>query len=454
MVVTRFAQTVPHPRDFVYKWHSRPGAVRRLTPPFLAEVLGEPDGGLSPGAQSHFQIRGLPPPTNRWTTEYAEIVPGSQFTERLVRGPVSKWTHVQHFEEHSNCTRVLSELDFRFMRDYPFAARRRIQDSISRMVYYRHEQLLSELEFASSHDGPPLRIAVSGSSGIIGRELVALLRTLGHDVVPIIRTDIPLDDGVAINTESGWVDEEALSRVDAVVHLAAEPVGKRFTPEHKRRIAESRVSMTSDLAAAAARSARVRTFVSASAIGYYGAAPSGEVTEESPQGADFLARVCAAWEESADPARDAGLRVVNLRTGPVLTPDGDFLRPMLRSFRAGNRGSPAGGAAWHSWISIDDVVGLYAHAVLDARMSGAVNAVAPQPTTWSEMARELARQLSRPELVPMPRPAAAAWFGREGSRLYVHASQRASAEKAAAAGYEFRHPALSGALRHVLGQTI
>lgn len=449
MVALRFDSTVPFSRETVYDWNARPGAVRRLTPPFLAEVLEEPAGGITPGARTRLGIRAAP--GARLTTEFARVHPGREYTDRLVRGPLRRWEHRRVFEDLGQTTRVRDEVDFALPARSPGLAERAVRTAIARVSTYRQAQLLGDLQFGASHPGPPLRIAISGSTGLIGTQLVAMLSALGHTVVPIVRERHATPGAIAMDSERGWVNLAALEGVDVVIHLAGEPISGRFTSAHKRRIAASRIGPTRLLAEAAA-AAGVGAFISASAIGYYGANPAGEVGEESPPGSDFLSHVCVEWERATQPAREAGLRVAHLRTGLVLSPLGGSLAVQLPLFRSGVGGPLAGGDAWQSWISLDDVVGLYAHAALDPGVRGPLNAVAPQPVTSGEFASELGHVLSRPAVLPVPAVGPIALLGREGARLLAGASQKVSAVGACASGYEFRHLTLGSALRHLLGR--
>lgn len=451
MATAHFSRIMPFPRQDIWNWHSRPGAVRRLTPPFVGTVVSEPQSGLTEGGRVIFQVKHLPGASGRWISEIRSVDAESAFADHMVRGPLHSWVHNHVFEDLGSATRIGDEIEFALPGGSPGPAVRAVGRTTARMMDYRHAVLLADLEFAASHSCEPLRIAVSGASGLIGRELVALLRVLGHEVAPVVRNGKPRQGTVAMDAVQGWVDEEALAGCQVVIHLAGEPIGSRFTDAHKQRVMDSRIGPTRLLAEAAARVGSVHTFVSASAIGYYGAEPQGEVSESAAPGSDFLAAVCAAWEEATAPAAEAGLRVVNVRTGIVLTPAGGALAQQLPLFRAGIGGPLAGGKAWQSWISIDDVVGIYAHAALAPRVVGPVNAVAPVPVTTHELARELGRVMLRPALVPVPKAAVELLLGKEGSTLLALASQRVSARKIVASGYEFRHPTVLPALRHLLG---
>lgn len=457
MISVRFDQTVPHPRDAVFAWHERPGAIRRLTPPFMADVGLEPTRGLQDGSRAELVLQGFPPPLNRWVAEHFNYRPPESFADRAIQGPLPGWVHHHRFDDLGGSTRVRDDVTF----DVPslaFGPARAlavplIKDRLKRMFAYRHRQLLDDLDFAATHPSPGLRIAMSGATGLIGRELNAFLRSLGHEVVPIVRNRHAQDNAVAWEPDTGWIDEEALAAVDAVVHLAGKPIGSRFTEAHKHELRDSRIGPTTRLAEVIGRLGGPRTLVSASAIGYYGARRDGWVRETDPPGDDFLARLCVDWEAATAPASDAGVRVVNVRTGIVLTPRGGALAQQLPLFRAGVGGRLGDGTAWQSWISIDDIVGIYAHAVLNEALSGPVNGVAPAPVTAREFATTLGSVLRRPAAVPVPQVGPKLLLGAEGAQQLAPASQRASSAKVEGSGYEFRQGTLEEALRHVLGAT-
>jgi uncharacterized protein (TIGR01777 family) len=239
-----------------------------------------------------------------------------------------------------------------------------------------------------------------------------------------------------------------------VVHLAGAPIGRRFTEASKREILASRTGPTRALATlAAGLPGGPRTFVSASAVGFYGAGRGDEVlTEDSERGDGFLADVAAAWEDAARPAAAAGIRTVQVRTGIVQTPRGGMLRLLYPLFEAGLGGPLGDGTGWQPWIEIDDLLDVYLRAVTDPALTGPVNAVAPVPVRNCEYASTLGRVLRRPALIPVPPVGPRLLLGAEGARELAQASQRVSPAVLARAGHPFRYPELEGALRHVLGR--
>ena len=298
----------------------------------------------------------------------------------------------------------------------------------------------------------PLTVAVSGSSGLIGSALLERLRQDGHTVVPMVRR--PAKDGeIHYDPQNGVLDPESLVGVDAVVHLAGAGIGdRRWTDRYRREILESRTLSTSLIAEAMASVANrggPRVLLSGSAIGFYGATGDEELNERSTAGDGFLADVCRAWEAATSPAEDAGVRVVHLRTGIVLSPRGGALKKLLPLFRFGLGGRMGSGRQWQSWISLDDEVGAIVF-LLTADISGAVNLTAPAPVTNAEFTKVLASTLSRPALVPVPSFGPKLLLGGELADALLFTGQRVLPERLTDAGYSFEHPTLSEALGTLL----
>jgi len=294
---------------------------------------------------------------------------------------------------------------------------------------------------------------VSGSHGLIGSALVPALAAAGHRVRRLVRRP-PGPDEIAWDPDAGTVDAAGLEGADAVVHLAGVGIGdKRWTPEQKRRIRDSRVRGTGALAAALAGLAvPPRVLVSGSAVGYYGDRGDEVLTEESHPGEDWLAEVVRDWEGAAAPAADAGVRVVHTRTGIVLSPAGGALAKQLPLFKLGLGGRLGPRSQWVSWVSIDDEVGAIGHALATESLRGPVNLGAPEPTTAAGMARAIGRALHRPAALPVPAFALGVVVGRQMAREMVRASQRMVPEKLLASGYRFRHPDIGAAMGDLLGR--
>lgn len=300
---------------------------------------------------------------------------------------------------------------------------------------------------------PGLHIAVTGASGLIGSLLIPALTAGRHRVTRVVRH--PAGPGeIRWDPGGSGLDPALLRGVDAVVHLAGENIaGGRWTQARKHRILESRRLGTRLLAQAIARASppdRPRVLVSASAIGIYGDRGDELLTEESPPGRGFLPEVARVWEAETHAAEAAGVRVVRLRIGLLITPAGGLLRRMLPPFRLGIGGRLGSGTAWMSWISADDLVGAFEHALTAESIQGPVNAVGPAPVRNAEFTRELGRALRRPTLFPVPRTALRLLFGRMADEAIL-ASARVVPGVLLESGYRFRHPTLGAALTHVLG---
>ncbi|HLY17037.1 MAG TPA: TIGR01777 family oxidoreductase [Bryobacteraceae bacterium] len=297
-----------------------------------------------------------------------------------------------------------------------------------------------------------MTIAITGASGFIGRRLMKALAGANHTIRALSRhagTNLP--PGVQLfvwDATKGQPPEAGLEGVDAVVHLAGEPIAQRWNDEVKQRIRESRAAGTRNLVQALSTlRQRPAVLVCGSAIGYYGSRADEVLTESSKPGNGFVADVCVAWEKEADLAESLGIRLIKLRTGVVLGANGGALAKMLPPFKAGVGGKIGHGDQWMSWIHQDDLVALIQHAI-DNPVRGAMNGTAPNPVTNADFTKGLAHALGRPAIVPMPAITLKFMFG-EMSEIML-ASQRVLPKAAEDAGYAFRYPSLEPALASVL----
>ena len=302
-----------------------------------------------------------------------------------------------------------------------------------------------------------MRVAVTGSTGLIGRTLVERLEADGHQAVRLVRpsdsSNPPGTGVIAWDPSQGEIDLMDLEGIDAVVHLAGEPIAaQRWSDEQKQRIANSRTQGTALLANALARLDQPPgVLVSASAIGYYGDRGDERLDEASSAGSGFLAQVCRDWETAADPARDAGIRVAHPRTGVVLSQSGGALAEMLPFFRLGLGGRIGSGRQWVSWITLHDEVEALLW-LLTADVEGPVNLTAPEPVTNRELTAALGRALRRPTLLPTPKPALWARAGRELTEALLYSSARVEPALLVRRGFQFAHPDISTALAEVLAR--
>ena len=296
-----------------------------------------------------------------------------------------------------------------------------------------------------------MNVLISGATGLIGSALVPELEANGHTVTRLSRSQTGANT-IRWDPSAGTIDGE-LEGMEAVVHLAGESIAQgRWNPEKKRRILDSRVQGTRLLAESiAALPDPPKVMVSTSAVGYYGDRGDEVLIEESAPGTDFLAGVCREWEAAAEPALQAGIRVVYPRLGIVLSPQGGALGTTLPIFKFGGGGKIGSGNQWWSWVALDDVVGSIVHALTDESVEGPVNVGSPNPMTNAEYTKVLGKVLGRPTVLPLPAPAARVMLGEVADALLL-ASQRIEPARLKDTGYAFRYPQLEGALRHLLGR--
>ena len=297
-----------------------------------------------------------------------------------------------------------------------------------------------------------MKVLISGSTGLIGSALITLLTDAGHDVIRLVRSRSAGPE-VYWDPESGRIDTDRLEGMDAVVHLAGENIGAgRWTRDRKARIFDSRVKGTRLLCESLANLTHPpQVLVCASAIGYYGNRGTETMNEESTSGFGFLAEVCIEWEIATEPVAETEIRVVNLRTGIVLSLAGGPLEKMLPPFKMGVGGILGNGQQFMSWITLDDAVGAIHHALITDSLHGPVNNVAPNPVTNREFTKTLGRVLRRPTLFPLPSFGLRIMFGGEMANELFLSSTRAEPARLLETGYAFQYPELEGALHHVLG---
>lgn len=440
----------------VYAWHMRRGAFERLAPPWEEPRVISPFAPPSIGGSVELEVPIAPGVRILWISDFAEVLEGEMFRDIQRTGPFDLFDHTHRFEAKNDSASVMED---RIRYVLPGGrlgdlfgsglARRKLRA----MFAYRHRVLAKDLAVHARARRGAMRILVTGATGLVGRSLVSFLESGGHTVHRLTRHAARNDREIEFDPEKGARHPSDIEGFDAVIHLAGDPIAKgRWTEEKKRLIRESRVPFTRRLAGTlGALKKPPGVFISASATGYYGDRGDRILRESDPPGEGFLPEVCLEWEGATEPAAQAGIRVVHLRSGLVLTPAGGALAPMLLPFTLGLGGPLGNGRQWWSFIALDDLLYLIHHVLMTDAVRGPLNATSPEPVTNAEFTKVLGRVLNRPAVIPAPEFALKLALGGMTGPLLM-ASARVNPEKALDTGFEFAYPSLEGALRHVLGR--
>ena len=453
----RYRTRINAPTEEVFRWHARPGALERLTPPWEAVEVIERTGGINNGDRVVLRIQ-LGPLSRKWVAEHRDYVENRQFRDIQREGPFTHWEHTHRFEPDGPSACYLED---RIQYQLPFgtlgqrSGQEFVRHKLERMFRYRHQVTAADVTAHTRYAQKPLKILVSGTNGLVGSVLVPFLTAGGHQVIRLVRgTPSPGGSEVQWDPVRGVSDLTRLEGMDAVVHLAGENIAAgRWTKERKARIRDSRVRGTKTLSETLTQLVLPpKVFISASAIGYYGDRGDEVLHEGSPPGANFLADVCKAWEAATENAEKKGIRVIHLRIGLVLSGTGGALAKMLLPFKLGMGGPLGSGRQYVSWVSIDDLVGIIHHVLMTETVNGAVNAVTPNPITNKEMTKVIGLVLRRPTWFLVPSFALQLALGREMANDLLLSSTRIEPRQLVASRYPFRHAYLEKALRHVLGR--
>ncbi len=445
------------PASELFAWHARPGALERLVPPWEDVRVLERSGGIEDGARTVIQLK-KGPLRVRWVAIHRDYQEGRQFVDEQVEGPFKSWQHTHRV--------IPGDAENSFLEDeiayrLPLGALGRrlagglVARDLDRGFQFRHRRTGDDIVRHRDYRGrPPMRIVISGASGLVGRNLTAFLTTGGHEVLRLVRRPPKLGSPEAQwDPAAGAIDLAALDGADAIVHLSGRSlVAPRWTSRVKREIWDSRVSSTRLLSESLAKlSHPPKTLIAASAIGYYGNRGPDIVSEDSVAGAGFLAELCQAWEAATQPAAAAGIRVANLRIGLVLTADGGLLQRIALPFRWGLGGVLGDGRQYMSWIALDDLLGCILHVLSRDELGGPVNAVAPSAVTNREFTKTLGTVIRRPTVLPVPALLLRSLFGEMGQALFLDGA-RVAAQRLTETGFRFNHPRLESALRFELGR--
>lgn len=451
----RYTTPIDRPSGDVFRWHERPGAMERMTPPWENIEILSPAQGITDGQRLRLRQK-IGPAWAEWEVEHRGYVDGKEFRDVALRGPFAEWEHVHRIipKGTGECT-LEDQIAYRLPGGGlgQWLAGGMVRRRLNRAFAFRHARLVADLDMAAQYGAVrPMTFLISGASGLVGKTLIPFLRSQGHEVIRLVRHQTDAVDEVFWDPLRGELDLHRFKNLDAVIHLAGASIAQRWNARTRDEIWRSRVMGTRTLVDAISKLRhRPFVFVSASGIGFYGDRGDEVLDENAEQGSGFLPDLCDAWEAEVEAVDELGIRPVMIRTGMVLTPAGGALQKLLPLFRAGLGGRIGNGAQWMSWISIDDLVGAYYHAVLDQRCVHEVNAVAPEPVTNAEFTKILGDILRRPTIMTAPAPLLRAIVGPSTDELLL-ASLRVAPTVLQESDYRFRHSQLEPALRHLLGR--
>jgi uncharacterized protein (TIGR01777 family) len=461
MPIYEHKATFEAPVDQLWAWYDSPGAFRRIMPEWEG-IQPVEAGALVDDAKTRFRIR-LGPLRPMWVARHHGVVSGEVFNDVMEKGPFGAWDHEHRFIGINDTS---SQLDDTIQWRLPFhpltfwTAPFTVKGRLKQMFAYRTLRVRNDLERINAFAHLPRQnILISGSTGLIGLQLCAFLQAAGHHITRLVRPSTVLppdakgDATVVWNDQTGEVISGSLSGFDTVIHLAGAGIGdKRWNAKRKDLIKTSRTVPTAHLANLLAKAEQPpKAFLCGSAVGYYGNRGDERLTESSEPGDNFLAETCMAWEASATPAIEAGIRTVFLRTGIVTTPMGGALQKLLLPTNLGAGGPVGGGKQYYSWISLDDQIYAIHHLMMKDGCEGVYNLTAPNPVTQKAFAKVLGKVMRRPAFAPAPGFALRLLLGEMAQALVLD-GQRVEPTRLVESGYVFTHNDLESCLRQCLGR--
>lgn len=481
MPVVEKRSLMPVSREALALYHERPGALERLIPPWERVEIRMNGGPLADGKRVILAAK-IGPVWKEWEAEHFDVVPGERFRDRAIRGPFGAWTHSHLFEKAASPPQAgmpvpLEEPSPPPMSVAPAVAQAflpvsssvlhdhvdytlplgpiggsYVRKKLEQMFAFRHARTANDLRRHEAFAGRPrMKIAVSGARGAVASNLIPYLSTAGHEVYRMVRGRADADDEIAWNGNTGEIRSSPLGRDGALIHLAGRNIAVRWSRRNREEIVTSRVDATRKLCEQLAKlPERPGTLICASAVGFYGDRGEEVLDEASPRGSGFAAELCEAWERATDAARDAGIRVVNLRIGVVISGNSGALAKLLAPAKLGMAGRLGSGQQWMPWIAMDDLLAAIEWCIHDPSLAGPVNAVSGS-VRQAEFVATLGRVLRRPTLGHLPAVGVKAIFGRMGKELLL-ASANVQPTRLRATGVMPIFETLEAALRFELGR--
>ena len=445
----------------IWDWYNSPGAFRRIMPEWEG-IQPLNAGTLTDGDETIFTV-GLGPIRKKWVARHHSVTQGESFADRMIRGPFGAWNHVHRFESTGELTTTIHDdveykLPIHFLTGW--SARFTVLPRIRQMFKYRSTRVTNDIKQIQDTDKlPRQKILVSGSTGMVGLQLCAFLETAGHDVYRLLRTksklpaDVNSEKVIRWNDLTGEVLTGDMNGFDSVIHLAGAGIGdKRWSKKRKQLIRDSRVIPTENLSHILANLENPpKALLCGSAIGFYGDRGSEILDENSTKGNGFLSEICSDWEKATVQAKNAGIRVVHLRTGIVVSPLGGALSKLLLPAKLGGGGPVGGGRQIQSWISLDDEIFAIHHLMMNETSEGPYNLTAPNPLSQKQFAKVLGRVIRRPAFMPLPGFMIRIMFGEMGQKLVLE-GQHVKPTRLQESGFEFTHSDLESCMRNCLGR--
>ena len=439
-----------------WNWYNSDGAFRRIMPDW--EGL-EPIqvGKIADGEMTIFPVQ-MGPIKKKWVARHENVRPLYGFDDTSLKGPFAKWDHSREFKQENGKTIAIDSVEYKLPVHFATGWTKKftVIPRVKAMFGFRNRRVEMDLKRIPSQK---MRVLISGSTGLIGKQLCAFYACMGHEVHRLVRpsTKLPADANkenvVKWDDQKGEILEGSLEGFDCIIHLAGAGIGdKRWSKARKELIETSRTIPTKNLAdLICGLENKPSVFIQGSAIGFYGDRQDEILDEDSIIGEGYLPQTCKKWEDASLELESHGIRRVVIRTGIVMTCLGGALGKQLFPAKMGALGPVGGGKQFQSWISLDDQIHAIQHLMLNDDCNGVYNLVSPNPTTQKKFAKVLGKIFFRPSFAPLPKFMVKILFGEMGEKLLLE-SQRVSPKRLLESGYEFNHPDLENALRHRTGK--
>ncbi|HJM44901.1 MAG TPA: TIGR01777 family oxidoreductase [Candidatus Poseidoniaceae archaeon] len=439
-----------------FSWFEYEGSFRRLMPPWEVTEEVKADKTIQEGAIRIFKFP-FGPIKMKWIAKHTVYAPPNQFKDIMLKGPFKTWEHEHNFTTKGNSTIVKDSVKYQVPLGSlgNFFAGGNIKKRVERMFISRELRLIRDLE---KHKNFALekrkKILIAGSSGMIGTQLAAFLDTGGHEIWKLVRSEIkPESNEIYWDPIKKILNADDIEGFDAIIHLGGAGIGdKRWTKKRKKLIQDSRRLSTKLLSKTICLlKQKPSVYLVASAIGIYGNREDEELTENSQPGIGFLTDTTLAWESYTKSVKKIGVRVINIRTGIVLSATGGALKQMLFPWKMGAGGPIGGGKQWMSWISLDDQIYAINHLIMNEKCNGIYNLTSPNPVRQKIFSKTLGRVLRRPAFAPIPKLPMRILFGELATPLLFE-GQKVLPKRILESGFSFVHENLENALRDSLGK--